>query len=46
MEISPPMMFSSPASMRGSVDLPQPDEPTHSPSSISTEAPCGTLVVP
>ena len=38
MRISPAVMFSSPAIMRSSVDLPQPDGPTsttNSPSSIS-----------
>jgi hypothetical protein len=28
MEISPPLISSSPATMRSSVDLPQPDGPT------------------
>ena len=40
---------SSPASMRSSVDLPQPDGPTstmNSPSAMSREMPCRTLVVP
>ncbi len=47
--ISPAVMFSSPAIMRSSVDLPQPDGPTrmtNSPSSISTLTPCSTSVVP
>ena len=47
--ISPSVMFSSPAIMRSSVDLPQPDGPTrmtNSPSSISTLTPCRTSVVP
>src|SRR5688572_18895604 len=45
----PELMSSSPASMRSSVDLPQPDGPTrtmNSPSEMSSEMPCRTLVVP
>ena len=41
--ISPPVMFSRPASMRSRVDLPQPDGPTrttNSPSAMSTLTPC------
>src|SRR5205809_593078 len=44
-EIVPEVMFSSPASMRSSVDLPQPDGPTsttNSPSSIGIVTPCRT----
>ena len=47
--ISPPLMFSRPASIRSSVDLPQPDGPTRTtnwPSSIATLTPCNTLVLP
>src|SRR5271163_2083258 len=43
--ISPPVMFSSPASIRRSVVLPQPEGPTrtaNSASSISTFTPCNT----
>jgi hypothetical protein len=42
MEISPPEISSSPATMRSSVDLPQPDGPTmtmNSPSAISAFTP-------
>src|SRR5664280_2559154 len=42
-------MFSSPASMRKSVDLPQPDGPTsttNAPSSIGTVTPCRTSKPP
>src|SRR5829696_6805684 len=49
MEISPLVMFSSPASMRSRVDLPQPDGPTsttNSPSAMSTLTPCSTLTEP
>src|SRR5690349_18035559 len=49
MAISPAVMFSSPAIMRSSVDLPQPEGPTrmtNSPSSISTLTPCRTSVEP
>jgi hypothetical protein len=45
----PPVMSSSPASMRSSVDLPQPDGPTstmNSPSAMSSEMPCSTFVDP
>jgi len=43
--ISPEVTFSSPASMRRSVDFPQPDGPTsttNSPSAMSTLTPCKT----
>ena len=49
MEISPVLMSSSPAIMRSSVDLPQPDGPTSTTSSlsaISTSMPWITSVVP
>src|SRR4030095_14959748 len=49
MAISPAPMSSSPASMRSSVDLPQPDGPTstmNSPSAMSSEMPCSTFVAP
>src|SRR3954469_23724496 len=49
MAISPDVMFSSPASMRSSVDLPQPEGPTsttNSPSAISTLTPCSTSTGP
>src|SRR4051794_3798377 len=49
MAISPAVIFSSPAIMRSSVDLPQPEGPTrmtNSPSSISTLTPCSTSVEP
>ncbi|MCY1242261.1 hypothetical protein D9M72_552130 [compost metagenome] len=49
MRISPPLMSSSPASIRRSVDLPQPDGPTsvtNSPSSIFTETPWMTEAAP
>ena len=45
----PAVMSSSPASMRSSVDLPQPEGPTstmNSPSEMSSEMPCRTLVLP
>src|ERR1700756_6019805 len=45
LEIVPEVMFSSPASIRNSVDLPQPDGPTsttNAPSSIGTVTPCRT----
>src|SRR5690348_9974364 len=48
-EIVPEVMFSSPASMRNRVDLPQPDGPTrttNSPSSIGTVTPCRTSKLP
>ena len=35
--ISPPVMFSSPASMRSSVDLPQPEGPTSTTNSPSID---------
>src|SRR5688572_28007779 len=47
--ISPPVMFSSPAIMRSSVDLPQPEGPTstqNSPSSMVMSTPCTTRVEP
>jgi hypothetical protein len=47
--ISPPVIVSSPATMRSSVDLPQPDGPTitmNSPSAISMSMPCTTCVPP
>src|SRR4051812_37977665 len=47
--ISPPLISSSPAIMRSSVDLPQPEGPTStvkSPSGISTLTPRITWVVP
>src|SRR5690606_24149711 len=49
MAISPPLISSSPAIMRRSVDLPQPEGPTsttNSPSSISTDTPRRTLTLP
>ena len=49
MAMLPPVMSSSPASMRSSVDLPQPEGPTstmNSPSAMSSEMPCRTLVLP
>src|SRR6185437_15568003 len=48
-EMSPRVMFSSPAIIRSKVDLPQPEGPTritNSPSAMSTETPCSTSVVP
>src|SRR5690606_11945379 len=45
----PEVISSSPAIMRSSVDLPQPDGPTstqNSPSAISTSTPCTTSVAP
>src|SRR4029079_6218981 len=48
-EIVPEVMFSSPASMRSKVDLPQPEGPTsttNSPSSIGIVTPCSTSKVP
>src|ERR1700744_6428432 len=48
-EIVPEVMFSSPASMRSRVDLPQPDGPTsttNSPSSIGIDTPCSTSKPP
>ena len=47
--ISPSVISSSPAIIRSSVDLPQPDGPTstqNSPSSILMSTPCTTWVVP
>src|ERR1700712_4557095 len=44
-EIVPEVIFSSPASMRSRVDLPQPEGPTsttNSPSSIGMDTPCRT----
>ena len=49
MAISPAVMFSSPAIMRSSVDLPQPEGPTsttNSPSAMSTLTPCSTSTEP
>ena len=49
MAISPDVMFSSPAIMRSSVDLPQPDGPTsttNSLSAMSTLTPCSTSTEP
>src|SRR6516165_7604742 len=48
-EIVPEVMFSSPASIRSRVDLPQPDGPTsttNSPSSIGIVTPCRTSKLP
>src|SRR5207302_5699840 len=48
-EIVPEVMFSRPASMRRSVDLPQPEGPTRTtnwPSSIGIETPCRTSKLP
>src|SRR5215475_12915496 len=48
-EIVPEVMFSSPASMRSKVDLPQPEGPTsttNSPSSIGMVTPCRTSKLP
>src|SRR5215469_13750272 len=48
-EIVPEVMFSSPASIRSKVDLPQPEGPTsttNSPSSIGTVTPCRTSKAP
>ncbi len=47
--ISPEVMVSSPATMRSSVDLPQPEGPTittNSPSPMSTSMPWITLTAP
>src|SRR6476661_8879600 len=47
--ISPPVMVSSPATMRRRVDFPQPDGPTrmtNSPSAMSRETPCSTFAAP
>ena len=49
MRISPDVMFSSPAIMRNSVDLPQPEGPTsttNSPSPMFTSTPWMTSVAP
>ena len=49
MRISPPVMFSRPAIMRSSVDLPQPDGPTsttNSRSRMSIDTPCRICVAP
>src|SRR5262245_23112282 len=49
MRISPPVMFSRPAIMRSSVDLPHPDGPTsttNSRSAISIDTPCRICAVP
>src|SRR6478736_2992100 len=48
-EMVPEVMFSSPASIRNKVDLPQPEGPTsttNSPSSIGTVTPCRTSKAP
>src|ERR1700680_2273653 len=48
-EIVPEVMFSSPASIRNKVDLPQPEGPTSTtkaPSSIGIETPCRTSKPP
>src|ERR1700760_1365060 len=48
-EIVPEVMFSSPASIRSKVDLPQPDGPTsttNAPSSMGTLTPCRTSKPP
>src|ERR1700761_8523227 len=48
-EIVPDVMFSSPASIRSKVDLPQPEGPTRTtkaPSSIGIETPCRTSKPP
>src|ERR1700682_394497 len=48
-EIVPEVMFSSPASIRNKVDLPQPDGPTRTtkaPSSIGIDTPCRTSKPP
>src|SRR6185369_7349208 len=48
-EIVPEVMFSSPASIRNKVDLPQPEGPTsttNSPSSIGIDTPCRTSKAP
>jgi|KBSSwiStaDraftv2_1062776.scaffolds.fasta_scaffold16273_2 hypothetical protein len=49
MAISPAVMFSSPASIRSRVDLPQPDGPTSTTNSLSamlTLTPCSTSTGP
>src|SRR3981081_1783379 len=48
-EIVPEVMFSSPASIRNKVDLPQPEGPTRTtkaPSSIGIDTPCRTSKPP
>src|ERR1700688_422148 len=48
-EIVPEVMFSSPASIRSKVDLPQPEGPTRTtkaPSSIGIDTPCRTSKPP
>src|SRR6266478_377756 len=48
-EIVPEVMFSSPASIRNKVDLPQPEGPTSTtkaPSSIGIDTPCKTSKPP
>src|ERR1035437_1579156 len=48
-EIVPEVMFSSPASIRNRVDLPQPEGPTRTtkaPSSIGIDTPCRTSKPP
>src|ERR1700683_629782 len=48
-EIVPEVMFSSPASIRSKVDLPQPEGPTRTtkaPSSIGIDTPCKTSKPP
>src|SRR6202011_2576996 len=48
-EIVPEVMFSSPASIRNRVDLPQPEGPTrttNAPSSIGIDTPCRTSKTP
>src|SRR3954452_18321464 len=48
-EMVPEVMFSRPASIRNSVDLPQPEGPTsttNSPSSIGIDTPCKTSKLP
>src|ERR1700739_2671459 len=48
-EIVPEVMFSSPASIRNKVDLPQPEGPTSTtkaPSSIGIDTPCSTSKPP
>src|ERR1700734_1757797 len=49
MEMVPEVMFSSPASIRNRVDLPQPEGPTRTtkaPSSIGIDTPCKTSKPP
>src|SRR5690349_7548789 len=48
-EMVPEVMYSRPASIRNSVDLPQPEGPTsttNSPSSIGIDTPCKTSKLP